>query len=198
MAELIREAILVGEFAEGERLPENELARRYGVSRIPLREALQILTGEGLVQASANRGVRVTTLLAKEIDEIFHIRCLVEGDLAANAAGRLTVHHFGEAIVAAELFGTSRTLRRDAELYALFFDVLYEPAGRGIEHNLARKLRALVSKFEIPAYRASPDRFVACARPLLNALESGNGELARAKLELLLTTSRRLCSKRVV
>ena len=58
VAELIREAILCGECADGERLPENDLARRYGVSRIPLREALQLLRGEGLVTTIANRGVR--------------------------------------------------------------------------------------------------------------------------------------------
>jgi hypothetical protein len=90
VAELVREAILCGEFAEGERLPESDLARRYGVSRIPLREALQILTGEGLVTASTNRGVRVRALLPKEIDEIFCIRRLIEGDLVSEAAGRLT------------------------------------------------------------------------------------------------------------
>jgi hypothetical protein len=43
-----------------------------------------------------------------------------------------------------------RILRRDAELYALFFDVPYEPAGRAIERDLARRLRLLVSKFQIP------------------------------------------------
>ena len=46
--------------------------------------------------------------------------------------------------------GLLRTLQRDAELYALFFDVLYEPAGPAIEHDLARRLRLPVSKFEIP------------------------------------------------
>ncbi len=65
----------------------NDLTRRYGVSRIPLREALQILTGEGLVKARANRGVRVRTLLPKEIDEIFCIRRLVEGDLVFGGGG---------------------------------------------------------------------------------------------------------------
>jgi DNA-binding GntR family transcriptional regulator len=105
------------------------------VSRIPLREALQILTGEGLVTASTNRGVRVRALLPKEIDEIFCIRRLIEGDLVSEAVGRLTSQHIGEAVVAAELFGTSRTLRRAAELYSLFFDVLYEPAGRAIENS---------------------------------------------------------------
>ncbi len=59
-------------------------------------------------------------------------------------------------MVAAELFGTSRTLRRDAELYCLFFDLLYDSAGRAIEHDIARRLRLLVSKFEIPAYLYDP------------------------------------------
>ncbi len=113
------------------------------MSRIPLREALQLLRGEGL--ANANRGVRVRALLPKEIDEIFCIRRLLEGDLLSEAAGRLTSKNIGEAVVAAELFGTSRTLRRDAELYCVFFDLLYEPAGRAIEHESIRtELRHLM------------------------------------------------------
>jgi len=57
---------------------------------IPLRDALQVLIGEGLVKASTNRGVRVRALLPKEIDEIFCTRRLVEGDFVSEAAGRLT------------------------------------------------------------------------------------------------------------
>jgi DNA-binding GntR family transcriptional regulator len=198
VAELVREAILCGEFAEGERLPESDLARRYGVSRIPLREALQILRGEGLVKASANRGVRVRALLPKEIDEIFCIRRLVEVDLVLESASRLTSQNIGEAVVAAELFGTSRTLRRDAELYSLFFDLLYEPASRAIEHEIARRLRLLVSKFEIPAYRSIPGSFASWAMPFVRILETGNRELSRGKLESFLTTSRDLCLKRLI
>ena len=198
VAELIREAILCGEFAAGERLPEDDLARRYGVSRIPLREALQVLRGEGLVTGSANRGVRVRALLPKEIDEIFCIRRLVEGDLISEAAGRLTTQNIGEAVVAAELFGTSRTLRRDAELYSIFFDRLYEPAGRAIEHEIARNLRTLVSKFEIPAYRSVLGSFATWAGSFVQTLETGNRKLSREKLESFLTASRDLCLKRAI
>jgi hypothetical protein len=61
-----------------------------------------------------------------------------KGDLVLEAARRLTSQNIGEAVVAAELFETSRTLRRDAELYCFFFDLLYEPAGRAIEDDIAR------------------------------------------------------------
>jgi DNA-binding GntR family transcriptional regulator len=163
-----------------------------------MREALQLLKGEGLVTGSANRGVRVRVLLPKEIDEIFCIRRLVEGDLVSEAAGRLTSQNIGEAVVAAELFGTSRTLRRDAELYCLFFDLLYELSGRAIEHEIARNLRTLVSKFEIPAYRSIPGSFGTWAASFVQTLETGNRKLSREKRELFLTASCDLCLKRAI
>ena len=101
-------------------------------------------------------------------------------------------------MAAAELFGTSRTLRRDAELYCLFFDLLYESAGRAIEHEIARKLRSLVSKFEIPAYRSVPGSFATWAGSFVQTLETGNRELSRGKLESFLTASRDLCLKRAI
>jgi DNA-binding GntR family transcriptional regulator len=57
VADLLRDAILTREFVEGERLPELRLCEKYGVSRIPLREAFQILASEGLLFQPRTEGL---------------------------------------------------------------------------------------------------------------------------------------------
>src|SRR6476660_8123214 len=78
------EAISIGEFAPGQRLSEAELARRFGISRGPLREALHRLEGR-LVTRRARVGVHVIALYADAIRELFMIREALEG-LAARQA----------------------------------------------------------------------------------------------------------------
>ncbi|MBO0849785.1 MAG: GntR family transcriptional regulator, partial [Pseudonocardia sp.] len=78
IADELRAAIADGVFPPGHRLVHEELADRFGVSRIPLREAIRTLVGEGLVQSPAGRGTFVTALDLAEIDEIYDLRKLVE------------------------------------------------------------------------------------------------------------------------
>lgn len=103
LADLLRDGILTREFVDGERLPELPLCEKYGVSRIPLREAFQILASEGLIVSTANRGARVRILTPRDIEQIFHLRLILETDLAEASVAGLTNQHVGEAIVAAEL-----------------------------------------------------------------------------------------------
>jgi DNA-binding GntR family transcriptional regulator len=86
----LRQLIVDGTLAPGERIFENELAEELGISRTPLREALRQLETEGLVQFSARRGAVVAGLSAAEMREEFQIRASLEG-LAIRLAGpRLT------------------------------------------------------------------------------------------------------------
>ena len=62
LLDAMREAILTGRYAPGTRLVQDDLAAAFGVSRIPLREALRRLEGEGLVVISPNRGAIVRPL----------------------------------------------------------------------------------------------------------------------------------------
>ncbi|HWL55629.1 MAG TPA: GntR family transcriptional regulator [Paracoccus sp. (in: a-proteobacteria)] len=70
---LIREAILSGQMAPGERLKTAELAQRLGLSTMPLREALRKLEGEGLVQIEPNRGATVRKLDRAYITDLFEL-----------------------------------------------------------------------------------------------------------------------------
>jgi DNA-binding GntR family transcriptional regulator len=81
----IRTLIIRGELASGERLQEKELSERFGVSRTPLREALKVLSGEGFVNFSPNRGATVSSITDDNLREIYPILAELEA-----LAGRLT------------------------------------------------------------------------------------------------------------
>jgi DNA-binding GntR family transcriptional regulator len=87
--DLIREAILEGRIGPGERLKEETIARDLGLSRTPVREALLLLQGEGLVESSPNRGATVRAYGADEIDEMYQLRAVLEGYAARRAAVRI-------------------------------------------------------------------------------------------------------------
>jgi DNA-binding GntR family transcriptional regulator len=88
--ELIREAILDGQLAAGERLKEDELARRLDVSRTPVREALRRLESEGLVVVEPQRGATVRAYEGGELDDMYRLRAVLEGYAARRAAERIS------------------------------------------------------------------------------------------------------------
>jgi DNA-binding GntR family transcriptional regulator len=77
-AQRLREDILSGALVPGERLIEEQLTRRFGTSRAPLREALRLLGQQGLVEHLPRRGVRVTELSRQDVDELFSLRDVLE------------------------------------------------------------------------------------------------------------------------
>ncbi|KAA9155837.1 GntR family transcriptional regulator [Microbacterium lushaniae] len=74
IAATLREAILDGAYAPGERIRQDELAERHGASRLPVREALRMLEAEGLVTLVANTGAWVSRLGADECQELYLVR----------------------------------------------------------------------------------------------------------------------------
>jgi len=88
--EKIRQAILSGRFAPGQHLKESELVRFCGVSRTPVRSALNRLAADDLLDLHRNRGARVKVWPAAEIDDLFELRALLEGHAAAKAARRVS------------------------------------------------------------------------------------------------------------
>ena len=89
----LKQLIYSGEFKPGERLNEAALALRMGTSRGPIREAIKVLAGLGLVNAVANRGVYVRQLSLREMIEIYELRALVFGYAADRACEHCTEEH---------------------------------------------------------------------------------------------------------
>lgn len=85
----LREMILSGELRAGEKVPEEQLCERFGVSRTPIREALKVLAAEGVLQIMPHRGAIVARITEDQVNELFPIMASLErlaGRLACAAA----------------------------------------------------------------------------------------------------------------
>lgn len=90
VAAQLRERIFAGELPSGTFLDEVKLAEQLKISRTPLREALKVLTVEGLVRHEPRRGCFVSEVTEKDLDEIFPVITLLEGRCAWEAARNAT------------------------------------------------------------------------------------------------------------
>ncbi|SNT07099.1 transcriptional regulator, GntR family [Anaerovirgula multivorans] len=78
IAERLKQAIINGELKGGQQLKQDEIAKRFNASMIPVREALRILEVQGLVKLYPNKGAIVRELSVEEVEEIFDIRIMLE------------------------------------------------------------------------------------------------------------------------
>src|ERR1700744_250767 len=85
---VLRQAILNGALSGGSVLRQEELAKKFGVSRVPVREALLKLEGEGLGETQPRRGVVVTMLSADDFEEILEMRFSLESLAIERAAAQ--------------------------------------------------------------------------------------------------------------
>jgi DNA-binding GntR family transcriptional regulator len=83
----IKTRIMTREFKPNQLIADTQIAAELGISRTPVREALQLLKHEGLIIRQAKRGWKVYTLLLHDIDEIFDIKVELESMIARHAAG---------------------------------------------------------------------------------------------------------------
>lgn len=90
----IRRLIVTRELPPGRKLVQEQLAQQLGVSRVPVREALKLLEGEGLVRTEPHRGSFVAELEPGELVQILQLRRLLETDALAVAVHALTEEHF--------------------------------------------------------------------------------------------------------
>ena len=99
LSKLLQEEIIYGRLAPSARLTEEEVAKRYGVSRSPVREALRLLERDGLVLKAARRGIWVAPLSVADFDEVYSCRVALEG-VAAEQAARAADSELKKALLA--------------------------------------------------------------------------------------------------
>lgn len=107
IADQLRTAILSGTQEAGAQLRQDALAAEFGVSRIPVREALFQLEAEGLVEIVPHKGAVVAGLSMDEIDDVFDLRIVLESRLLADAVPRMTKADFDRADIACRAFDAS-------------------------------------------------------------------------------------------
>jgi DNA-binding GntR family transcriptional regulator len=177
----LRTLIIEGYFPPGEKLGEQEICDRFHVSRTPLREALKVLAGEGLVEIVPNRGARVARLTAADLDEAFPVMGALEalaGELACRNISDIEVEAIGK--VHARMVGHHRAGRlsdyfRDNEM---IHDMILMAADN---RTLSKMQHGLAGRVRRARYRANmtPERWAAAVaehEEIFAALEARDGK----------------------
>lgn len=154
VANLIRHAILTGELKSGEKIPQDELADAYGVSRMPVREALVILNYEGLVNLEPRRGAWVSPLTLATVDESYAMRQWAESKavgLSVPALGVDDLHraqHILDALEDAESRGdTSAFIRLNSDFHVILRSRCPWPKLTGLVDTLWKGFPPLTPQF---------------------------------------------------
>ncbi len=134
VVETLREKILSGEIKAGQPLRQAALADELNVSRIPIREALLQLEGEGLVAFEAHKGATATELNADQVDELFELRAMLEADLLANSLLHISDETLEEATQLLKkldkALGKENAANTWSELNSDYHNCLYSAAKR--------------------------------------------------------------------
>ena len=147
IADTLRDEILHGAFAPGQPLRQEELAERFGVSRLPVRDALLRLEAQGLVHVYPNRGAFVISLSPDEVREIYEMRILLEGDMIERAVPRMTADDWRRIDAAHAESARSANGPEWVEGDWAFHRALYEPAGRPRQLAMIEQLRGTVARY---------------------------------------------------
>jgi DNA-binding GntR family transcriptional regulator len=187
--EELRRAITSGRLRPGAPIRQDVVAEELGVSRVPLREALKTLQGEGLVTYRAHRGYCVEELSLDDLREVYRIRTLLEDEAVRRAAGLVTAAGLAaldRAEDEVERAAAAGDVLAMATANRAFHMALYECAGMP---RLVRLIRTLWDATD--AYRsiyyaegANRERVVGEHRAALSALRAGDGEEAVRVLDV--------------
>lgn len=184
----LREAIITGEFKPGQALIETDLAASLGVSRAPLREALQILSTEGLAETIPYHGTTVRRLTKTDIEELYSLRSVLETFAIQRIIAQHNPEHvarlrqcFQAMLTAAEAGDLKQVNQIDRE----FHDTLIELSGHSLlltSWNVVsmrvRQVMALLNRRNSDLKRIAYNHV-----PIIDAIEAGEVEKAIQLME---------------
>ena len=186
--ERLRALILTGEYGPDERLIEEQLAERLGVSRTPVRQALTMLEAEGLVEIEPNRGATVCSFSIDDVWDIYDLRAVLEGHAARRAAGRVErreLEYLRE--LTGEMEGLAGRFDDHEEEIRVLVALNQEFHGTIVEASRNRRLGRLINRtVEIPLmfkaffWYTPHERIISnhYHRQILEALEGGDADRA--------------------
>lgn len=184
----MREAIIAGHFAPGERLVERPLCDQLGVSRTVVRETIRYLEAEGLVEIVPNHGPIVATLNWEQAKQIYDVRLLLEGS-AASACTLAQGKGFGRKLTSA-LRAVEATMD-DTEWAQLlhattrFYELIFLEAGHTVAWDIVQRLNGRISRLRALtiAARDRETSGMSHMRSIHDAILSRDAAAARAAVE---------------
>lgn len=159
VCEELRDRIIAGRLQPGQRLVERDLATELGVSRVPVREAIRILVGEGFVKALSPRRIVVKELSRRDVEELFDVREALEvlaARLATQQADRSGLRQMERLLEQARLATMSGRPEEISRANAAFHHHIVELAGNAllvsILEPLEGRLRWLFQQIDDPGH----------------------------------------------
>jgi DNA-binding GntR family transcriptional regulator len=196
VAEFLRESILGGVFARGQKLKQAEIAKRLDISITPVREALKLLEAEGYIHVLAHRGAVVAPFQIERVDELFQLRLMMEPKLTLTATKLLKDKDL-EELSAIDILMNQATHRRDLEstrrAYNFRFHFrLYECADLP---QMLHFVRVVWAKYPFDMLGALPNRAEQVAgehEKIMQALRARDGRAAMRAMQAHIESGQRL------
>jgi DNA-binding GntR family transcriptional regulator len=184
----LRHAIVAGELRPGDRIPQEDIAVRIGVSVVPVREALRVLEGEGQVTYRPRRGYFVTKLYADDLFEIYALRQLLEARAARHAIEQLDddgAEHIVRAAAACADAVRSGVVSADIAANPRFHDAIFEAPGQPYLLKLIRTLWDATEAYRALYYNTPEERaFVVGAHDrIVDAVQARDADRLVAELD---------------
>lgn len=179
----IKEAIRLSRLQPGQALSETRLSRQLGISRTPVREALQMLAQEGLVQIIPGRAVTVASPTVQDVMDAIHVRYLLEPEVVRLAAKNITLAQL-ETLQQAQVGLDQAIVDQDRTAWSRADNIYHETISAACPNqllgDLAMQYRNRVSYLSIDA-QGNFERLAACTlehRQIVDAIAAHDSELA--------------------
>lgn len=194
IAEAVRRAILSGDYLPGQRIVQEDLAERFGGSRIPVREALRQLEAEGLVRLVANTGAWVQSLTLAQCSEVYQTRERIEPLLLRHSAEYLTDDVIAQLELLARQMEDAEDLEEFLDLDRQFHFTAYRAEDTYVLGELVNRLWNTTQPYR-RAYTGSVDSehmrlYHDDHHMLVSALRDGDMELAEQVIALHIRRTR--------
>jgi hypothetical protein len=193
----LRAAIIGGEYAPGERLRAEALATRFGTSRTPVREALMLLEGDGLVEIEPRRGAVVRTFDPADLVDLYEVRAVLEARAAALAATRVTADQLVELDAACDraegLTGHSaRTVDTLIAANEDFHRIVIAAAGSPRLSGALRTVAGIPRPFKTVFWNDASERArsLTAHREIVASLRAGSADRAESAMRLHVMNAR--------
>jgi len=189
--EQLSDAIISGKIAAGSKISEPDLAKKFNVSRAPLREAIGRLEACNLVTRKPNVGARVVELSFKELIEIYRIREALEGMAARMAAENMNDEEIAQLrqMLSEEQIGQANESDMNHDFH---YAIVQGSRNSRLNHLLCDDLYSLLRMYRMQLGRANSQHSNANAehRAILDAISEHDGEMAEVMMRRHIQKSR--------
>lgn len=176
ITEALKDAILQGEYKGGVQLKQDEIAKQFDVSLIPVREALIQLEGKGLVNCIRNKGAIVTHLSLKEMHSLFELRSVLEVGSIYLMKPYIEPDHLNKLKYMIEKMTSNTHITIYCRHYRLFYQLLCDTAQNEELSNMYENLFVRIERYLMYIYHLMPELMneESHHKQIVTALEQGH------------------------